>query len=104
MADISQRRVVDYRGFGTRAGQLLPQSWGDPYPWLDPDLAGLIAECMYDDWENRPTLEQALGRARNAVLTKTANSFPEPEEETDVAISNFVQESVFKRLSDAGVR
>ncbi|KAI0454007.1 hypothetical protein F5B21DRAFT_525261 [Xylaria acuta] len=98
MADISQLRVVNYNGFGTRAGQLLPQSWGDPYPWLDPDLAGLIAQCMYIDWKKRPTLQQALDRASNAVLNKTADSFPEPEEETDDAINQFVQECVFDRL------
>ncbi|KAI1733832.1 kinase-like domain-containing protein [Xylaria scruposa] len=91
MADISQRQVVNYKGFGTQAGQLLPQSWGDPYPWLDPDLAGLIAECMYVDLENRPTLQQALDRASDAVLNKTAASFSEPEEETDYAINQFVQ-------------
>ncbi|TRX94052.1 hypothetical protein FHL15_005130 [Xylaria flabelliformis] len=91
MADINQREVVAYKGFGTRAGQLLPQFWGDPYPWLDPDLAGLIAECLYIDQENCPTLEEALERASDAVLNKTAASFSEPEEETDYAINQFVQ-------------
>ncbi|KAI0487239.1 kinase-like domain-containing protein [Xylaria cf. heliscus] len=91
MADIAQNRVIDYEGFGTLGGQLLPQSWGLPYPWLDPDLGGLIAKCMYVDWEKRPTLQQALEIARNAVLNKTADSFPEPAEETDGAISRFVQ-------------
>ncbi|KAI0195574.1 kinase-like domain-containing protein [Xylaria flabelliformis] len=91
MADINTREVVHYKGFGTQAGQLLPQFWGDPYPWLDPDLAGLIAECMYVDMENRPTLEDALERASDAVLNKTAASFSEPEEETDYAINEFVQ-------------
>ncbi|KAI8953354.1 hypothetical protein F4801DRAFT_588277 [Xylaria longipes] len=98
MADISQRQVVNYKGFETRGGQLLPQPWGEPYPWLDPDLAGLIAECMYVDWKKRPTLQQALDRARNAILNKTADSFPEPDEETDGAINQFVQECVLDRL------
>ncbi|KAI1755969.1 kinase-like domain-containing protein [Xylaria castorea] len=99
MADISQRQVVDYKGFGTTAGQLLPQSWGEPYPWLDPDLAGLIAQCMYIDWKKRPTLQQALERASDAVLSKSPYSFPEPEEETDDAIIEFVQEYVLDRLT-----
>ncbi|KAI0532331.1 kinase-like domain-containing protein [Xylaria digitata] len=94
MAGINQRQPVMYKGFATRGGQLLPQSWGEPYPWLDPDLAGLIAECMYDDLTKRPTLQQALDRARHAVLNKTADSFPEPEEETDKAIMDFVQQFV----------
>ncbi|TGJ86997.1 hypothetical protein E0Z10_g1738 [Xylaria hypoxylon] len=99
MANINQRQQVIYKGFETRGGQLLPQYWGEPYPWLDPDLAGLIAECMYDDWTRRPTLQQALDRASDAVLNKTAESFPEPEEETDDAITDFVQQFVPDYLS-----
>ncbi|KAI0440783.1 kinase-like domain-containing protein [Xylaria telfairii] len=95
MADVRMLRVVYYKGYGTRASQLLPQSWGNPYPWLDPDLMGLIAECLYADWWHRPTLQQALERASDAVLNKTADSFPEPEEETDDAINRFVQRYIF---------
>lgn len=98
MADVRMVRVVHYKGYGTRASQLLPQSWGNPYPWLDPDLMGLIAECLYADWQHRPTLQQALERASDAVLNKTADSFPEPEEETDDAISRFVQQFVLDCL------
>ncbi|KAI1314232.1 hypothetical protein F5Y03DRAFT_402459 [Xylaria venustula] len=91
MADISMRQTKMYRGSSTYAGEILPQSYGNPYPWLDRDLAGLIAECMYEDMNRRPTLKQALDRAGDAVMNKRARSFREPAEETDDAIRTFVQ-------------
>ncbi|KAI1422057.1 hypothetical protein F5Y12DRAFT_800187 [Xylaria sp. FL1777] len=94
MAGINLQQKQLYRGLSTMAGELLPQNWGNPYPWLDPDLAGLIAECMYQDVGKRPTLQRVLDRAGDAVMNKKASSFPEPEEETDDAIKKFLQKYV----------
>ncbi|KAI0966408.1 kinase-like domain-containing protein [Xylaria arbuscula] len=91
MADINMRQTKIYRGSSTYVGEILPQYYGNPYPWLDPDLAGLIAECMYEDVNRRPTLKQVLDRAGDGVMNKRARSFPEPGEETDDAIREFVQ-------------
>ncbi|KAJ2981290.1 hypothetical protein NUW58_g6724 [Xylaria curta] len=91
MADLPEEPTTLHKGFETHGGQLLPQTWGVPFPWLDPDLAELIAECMYISRRRRPTLQEVLNRATNAVHIKTANSFPEPHEETDEAINQFVQ-------------
>ncbi|KAK5636279.1 hypothetical protein RRF57_011991 [Xylaria bambusicola] len=94
MADINTRRTKIYKGKLTLAGDILPQYWGNPYEWLDPDLAGLIAECMYEDLRNQPTLEGALRRAADAVMNKRPGSYPEPGEETNDVIKRFVQRFV----------
>ncbi|KAI0515060.1 kinase-like domain-containing protein [Xylaria bambusicola] len=94
MAGINTERTKIYKGKATLAGDIIPQRWGNPYEWLDPDLAGLIAECMYKDSRNRPTLEGALRRASDAVMNKRPGSYPEPREETNDAIQKFVQKYI----------
>ncbi|KAI1304798.1 kinase-like domain-containing protein [Xylaria venustula] len=89
---LNQTRM--HKGSQTRGGYLLPGPRGNPYPWLDTDLANLMAECMYLDPGRRPTLAQALDRASNAVLNKTPNMFARPKDETDKAIRNFTQEFI----------
>ncbi|KAI3335946.1 kinase-like domain-containing protein [Ustulina deusta] len=83
-----------YKGFETSGAYLLPRPERNPYPWLDPDLSGLMAECMYTDRARRPSLQQALSRAQHAVLNKTSNMFPNPDQETDEAIKDFVQQFI----------
>ncbi|KAK5635337.1 hypothetical protein RRF57_011049 [Xylaria bambusicola] len=83
-----------HRGFETAGAYLLPRAGKNPYPWLDTDLANLMAECMYIDPSKRPALEQALNRATQAVEGKTPNNFPNPREETDRAVRNFTQRFV----------
>ncbi|RWA07344.1 hypothetical protein EKO27_g7760 [Xylaria grammica] len=91
MANLRTGRLRVHKGFETRATELLEESWGRSYPWLDRDLAELIAECMYYDAARRPSLQEALTRAGDAVMNRRANSFPEPQNETDDAIREFVQ-------------
>ncbi|RWA14581.1 hypothetical protein EKO27_g490 [Xylaria grammica] len=84
-----------YRGEQTAAGVVLHTPPAeDPYPWLDPQLAGLLAECQYYDASKRPGLEQLLARAKFAVLNRVPESFPEPEHETDEYIRYFHQRYV----------
>lgn len=84
-----------HKGSATLGGEFLRQSWGNPYPWLDCDLAELVAECLYEDSRHRPTLQEALRRASDAVMNKRARDFRYSEEETDKAIKEFVQRLVF---------
>ncbi|KAI0521238.1 hypothetical protein F5B22DRAFT_643965 [Xylaria bambusicola] len=83
-----------HEGFETIGAYLLPKNGRDPYPWLDKDLAHLMAECMYRDPARRPTLEQAFTRASQAVKGKTPDNFPNPQEETDQVVRNFTQQFV----------
>lgn len=63
--------------------------------WLDTELRDFIARCMYQDELQRPKLQEALQITQNAVLSKTAMSFPMPDMETDSAVNAFVQEFIF---------
>ncbi|KAI1423340.1 kinase-like domain-containing protein [Xylaria sp. FL1777] len=80
-----------YQGSRTRGGYLLLTPQGIPFPWLDPALAGLMAQCLYILPDRRPSLQEALARASYAVLRKPSNMYPNPQEETDEVIKNFVQ-------------
>ncbi|GAW15350.1 hypothetical protein ANO14919_047590 [Xylariales sp. No.14919] len=81
-----------YKGSETIGGYLLRLPGRvSRYPWLDPDLAGFMAECMYTDPAKRPDLQRALTVATNAVANKTHDMFPNPDEETDEAIEAFLQ-------------
>ncbi|KAI1146518.1 kinase-like protein [Nemania diffusa] len=77
------------------------QRWGsamnifDAAVWLDPELRDFLARCMYEDEDKRPTLREALPVVQNAVDSKTAMSFPEPDMETESAVTAFVQEFIF---------
>ncbi|KAI1123218.1 kinase-like protein [Nemania abortiva] len=66
-----------------------------PLPWLDPELRDILARCMYVHEQQRPTLQEALQVARDAVHSKTATSFQAPDMETDSAVNAFVQEFIF---------
>ncbi|KAI0411314.1 hypothetical protein F5X98DRAFT_380902 [Xylaria grammica] len=93
-----------YRGEQTAAGVILHTPPAEnPYPWLDPQLAGLLAECQYYDASKRPGLEQLLARAKFAVLNKVPESFPEPEYETDEYIRDFHQRSVTCSLTTSNM-
>ncbi|KAJ3565478.1 hypothetical protein NPX13_g7489 [Xylaria arbuscula] len=94
MADLNMRTTQLHKGFETFGGEFLRQSWGNPYPWLDKDLAELIAECLYEDSAHRPSLQTALMRASDAVMNKRPRDFRNPREENDDAINSFVQRSV----------
>ncbi|KAI1357781.1 kinase-like domain-containing protein [Xylaria arbuscula] len=97
MADLNMRTTQLHKGFETFGGEFLRQSWGNPYPWLDKDLAELIAECLYEDSAHRPSLQTALMRASDAVMNKRPRDFRNPREENDDAIDSFVQRSVSVR-------
>ncbi|KAI1425844.1 kinase-like protein [Xylaria sp. FL1777] len=82
--------VVPWEGSDTQATVILPTPDGrDPYPSVDLELRDLIARCMYSDPYKRPSLEQLLEIASNAVQTKTPQSFPNPEQESDAAVRAF---------------
>ncbi|KAI1317010.1 kinase-like protein [Xylariaceae sp. FL0255] len=85
---------VIYKGSETRAGKLVGQNGIEPhpFPWLDPELRDILLRCLYLDIENRPSLREVLDIAEAAVLEKTATSFPNPVEETDEAVADFMQE------------
>ncbi|KAF2967437.1 hypothetical protein GQX73_g6172 [Xylaria multiplex] len=84
--------TVDHEGHETHAAAILPSPQApNPYPWLDPQLAGAIARCQYRDVDRRPELPDLLVQARNAVLSGTADSYPIPENETNDAIEDFCQ-------------
>ncbi|KAJ3576225.1 hypothetical protein NPX13_g3766 [Xylaria arbuscula] len=87
--------TCDYKGFKTRAVHLLSTDDAPlPLPWLDPDLRDFLARCMYEESLQRPKLQEALQITQNAVLSKTAESFPVPRMETDSAIDS-VQMYIF---------
>ncbi|KAI1357697.1 kinase-like protein [Xylaria arbuscula] len=87
--------TCDYKGFKTRAVHLLSTDDAPlPLPWLDPDLRDFLARCMYESLQ-RPKLQEALQITQNAVISKTAESFPVPRMETDSAIDSFVQVYIF---------
>ncbi|RYC57397.1 hypothetical protein CHU98_g8818 [Xylaria longipes] len=88
-----------YQGSPTRAGNLV--GTGDPpfpLPWLDPELRDFLARCMYTNERLRPTLQEAVQVAQNAVHSKTPMSFPMPDMETESAINAFVQDLIFNVL------
>ncbi|KAI1327607.1 hypothetical protein F5Y16DRAFT_399182 [Xylariaceae sp. FL0255] len=66
---------------------------------LCPDLLNLLLGCLHDDEKQRPRLQGVFVTAYNAVLTKTAASFPDPASETDEAIEAFLQQYFFDAMS-----
>ncbi|KAI0910688.1 kinase-like protein [Ustulina deusta] len=91
-----RRETVDWENHTTLAGAILPSPHGhDPYPSVDLELRGLVARCMYTGPSKRPSLEEVLAITSNAVLTKTAVSFPDPTQETNGAIRAFWQRLIF---------
>ncbi|KAI0534349.1 hypothetical protein GGR58DRAFT_516198 [Xylaria digitata] len=95
-------RTVDYAGHETHAAAILPSPQApNPYPWLYPQLAGVISRCQYRDARQRPELAKLLAQARNVVLHRTAGLYPNPEDETDDAIRDFCQRSVIGSLDTA---
>ncbi|TGJ85771.1 hypothetical protein E0Z10_g2974 [Xylaria hypoxylon] len=90
-----EKQVITWEGYETRAGVILPKYGFDPCPMIDMELRTLIARCMSVNPSRRPTLEEALEQATNAVSTKTPNSFPDPEMETDRAIREYWQEVTY---------
>jgi hypothetical protein len=50
---------------------------------------------LYEDELERPGLQEAVQVVQNAVLSKTAMSFPVPDMETESAVNAFVQEFIF---------
>ncbi|KAI0546676.1 kinase-like protein [Xylaria curta] len=84
---------ADWKGQLTRAGNIVPLEADysdDPFPRVDFDLRDLIARCLYVDARKRPSLQEALDEALAAVV-RDPETFPDPDEETDEAISDFFQ-------------
>ncbi|KAI1305725.1 kinase-like protein [Xylaria venustula] len=106
--DTMRERLVKCRGKRTYAGILLPDPSGyDPYPMVDRELRDLLARCMYENWQDRPRLQELLYITSRAVLTKTPESFPDPAKETDAAIRQFWQRFIYDAPFpevDGGVR
>ncbi|KAI1323169.1 hypothetical protein F5Y16DRAFT_403671 [Xylariaceae sp. FL0255] len=85
---IEDEDEIEYRGWASNAERILS---AETYPWLDPDLRDLIARCLYVDEDERPTLQEASRIARKAVREKGPNDFPDPAQETDDRVHDFVQ-------------
>ncbi|KAI1437508.1 kinase-like protein [Xylaria sp. CBS 124048] len=90
-----QEECVEYRGRTTQAGEVTPRLGPDNLTGLDVELRDLICQCMYTELEDRPSLQDALSIARDAVMNKTPDFFPSPELETDEAIQEFWQRSLY---------
>ncbi|KAI1319737.1 kinase-like protein [Xylariaceae sp. FL0255] len=93
---MSRRSTAPYLGIETRALDLVGETGDQPFPlpWLDPDLRDLLARCMYENRKNRPTLQEALQIAEEAVRSKSATSYPDPVMEATEAINDFIQELI----------
>jgi hypothetical protein len=62
---------------------------------LDPALNTFLGLCLHPIVFERPTLQQALDTALNAVTTRTTDSFANPAGETDDFIRAFWQEFLY---------
>ncbi|KAL7622868.1 trans-aconitate methyltransferase 1 [Parahypoxylon ruwenzoriense] len=89
------RWITTYRGFRTKATEILHHGNGRKYPTLDDDLRDFLARCLADEERDRPSLSTMLRVAENAVRTKTAAAFPGNSGETDRAIRNFLQKFIY---------
>ncbi|KAJ8125778.1 hypothetical protein O1611_g7859 [Lasiodiplodia mahajangana] len=88
--------TCEYKGLPTKGVNLVGTGEAPfPLPWLDPELRDFLARCLYAEEAHRPGLQEALQVAENAVRSKTAMSFPEPDLETESAVDAFIQEFVF---------
>ncbi|EMR71133.1 hypothetical protein UCREL1_1831 [Eutypa lata UCREL1] len=67
--------VVPYKGLQTWAVDLLPPN--NQFDWVDPDLADLMARCMANDPQNRPSLEDML-RETDAGARKLSGMYKPP--------------------------
>ncbi|KAI0435995.1 hypothetical protein F4803DRAFT_557439 [Xylaria telfairii] len=66
---------------------------------LDNDLKRLIIRCVAFDPMNRPKLDELLGRAFNAVLTKIYRNTRHQNRETDEQIRDIIQRYIFNASS-----
>ncbi|KAF2965403.1 hypothetical protein GQX73_g8175 [Xylaria multiplex] len=72
-----------------------PKNIFDAGQWLDQELWDFLARCTDKDHLKRPSLQEALHITQNAVLSKTATSFPMPEMETERVVKAFIDELIF---------
>ncbi|KAI1376332.1 kinase-like domain-containing protein, partial [Hypoxylon crocopeplum] len=89
------RWITPYKGYDTRATEILHHGNGARYPTLDDDIRDFMAWCLAHRKQDRPNLAQMLQVAENAVHTKTAAAFPGHIGETDAAIRDLLQRFVY---------
>jgi hypothetical protein len=65
-------------------------------PGLDGDLAILVARCVSDDIATQPRLQELVGKASEAVRTRTADYYLGRPEETDEDIRRTVQQLILE--------
>jgi hypothetical protein len=88
------RTPAPFNGKPTKAGAILPKNGVDPYPGIDRGIRALVARCLYQNRNDRPSLREAMDIAI-AGVQKAPNAFPNPRQETNSAIRVFWQEFLY---------
>ncbi|KAM0814634.1 putative Protein kinase domain-containing protein [Seiridium cardinale] len=79
--------------FNTLAIELFQRGRTRPiYPNFDGDLAILVARCVSDSTATQPDLKELVGKASEAVRTRTSDHYLGIPEETDDQIRTLVQQ------------
>ncbi|KAI1417187.1 kinase-like domain-containing protein [Hypoxylon sp. FL1857] len=87
--------ISEFKGFETRATEILHHGNGAKYPTLDDDMREFLARCLADEEKDRLSLADMLDIAERAVRTKTAAAYPGQAGETDEAIRDLLQRFVY---------
>ncbi|KAI1141033.1 kinase-like domain-containing protein [Hypoxylon sp. FL0543] len=87
--------ITEYKGFETRATEILHHGNGARYPTLDDDMRDFLARCLADEERDRPTLADLLYTAETAVRNKTAAAYPGQAGETDQEIRRLLQRFIY---------